>query len=204
MQVANCTTPAQYFHLLRRQMYGGPDRRGMRKPLVVFTPKSLLRHPQAVSRVEEFTGGGFREVLGDDGADAPDVSRMLLCSGKIYYDLLAAREESKAQHVAIVRVEQFYPFPAQDLEEILARYARARKWSGCRRSRGTWERGASCGSACSRCSTPAAGPSVCRPAGERQPGHGLPQAPPHGAGCDRRGSLRNRGLARQACGPPGP
>ena len=125
IQLANCTTPAQYFHLLRRQMYGGPDGRGVRKPLVIFTPKSLLRHPKAISQVQEFTSGEFREVLGDDGVEAPDVSRVLLCSGKIYYDLLAAREERKAQQVAIVRFEQLYPFPAQDLEETLARYERA-------------------------------------------------------------------------------
>ena len=125
IQLANCTTPAQYFHLLRRQMYGGPDRRGVRKPLVIFTPKSLLRHPKASSQIAEFTGGEFREVLGDEVTEAPDVSRVLVCSGKIYYDLLAAREEREAQQVAIVRLEQLYPFPAQELEETLARYESA-------------------------------------------------------------------------------
>ena len=112
MQVCNCTTPAQYFHLLRRQMYGGSDRRGMRKPLVLFTPKSLLRHPKAVSTLQEFTAGGFREVIGDDRpADPERVTRDVFCSGKIYYDLLAAREERHAGQVAIVRLEQLYPFP---------------------------------------------------------------------------------------------
>jgi 2-oxoglutarate dehydrogenase E1 component len=125
IQLANCTTPAQYFHLLRRQMYGGPDRRGVRKPLVIFTPKSLLRHPKASSQIAEFTGGEFREVLGDEVTEAPDVSRVLVCSGKIYYDLLAAREEREAPQVAIVRLEQLYPFPAQELEETLARYESA-------------------------------------------------------------------------------
>jgi 2-oxoglutarate dehydrogenase E1 component len=122
MQLANCTTPAQYFHLLRRQMRGGPDRRGVRKPLVIFTPKSLLRHPQAVSPLAEFSAGGFREVLDDSLAQPAQVSRVLICSGKIYFELLAARDEQKARQVAIVRLEQLYPFPEQDLEDILRRY----------------------------------------------------------------------------------
>jgi 2-oxoglutarate dehydrogenase E1 component len=122
MQVANCTTPAQYFHLLRRQMYGGPDRRGTRKPLVVFTPKSLLRHPRAVSRTQEFTTGGFIEII-DDTVDPANVSRVVFCSGKVYYDLLAAREERKAEHVALARLEQLYPFASQQAADILARYA---------------------------------------------------------------------------------
>jgi multifunctional 2-oxoglutarate metabolism enzyme len=124
MLVANCTTPAQYFHLLRRQMYGGPDRRGTRKPLVVFTPKSLLRHHRAVSTVHDFTTGGFVEILADAAAADPTaVSRVIFCSGKVYYDLLAAREERKADHVALVRVEQLYPFASEQARDILARYA---------------------------------------------------------------------------------
>jgi 2-oxoglutarate dehydrogenase E1 component len=123
--VANCSTPAQYFHLLRRQMYGGADRRGMRKPLVVFTPKSLLRHPRAVSALGEFTRGGFVEVLDDGAARPAEVTRVVFCSGKIYYDLLAAREERQAAHVALVRVEQLYPFAAEQAAEILDRYAAA-------------------------------------------------------------------------------
>jgi len=122
IQVANCTTPAQYFHLLRRQMYGGADRRGMRKPLIVFTPKSLLRHPRAVSTLNDFTTGGFGEILDDAAADPAAVTRVVLCSGKIYYDLLAARDERKASHVALVRVEQLYPFAADQAKEILGRY----------------------------------------------------------------------------------
>ncbi|MCW5977386.1 MAG: multifunctional oxoglutarate decarboxylase/oxoglutarate dehydrogenase thiamine pyrophosphate-binding subunit/dihydrolipoyllysine-residue succinyltransferase subunit [Bryobacteraceae bacterium] len=121
IQLANCTTPAQYFHLLRRQMYGGADRRGVRKPLVVFTPKSLLRHPKAVSRIEDLTAGHFQEAMPD--ALPPDrVGRILLCSGKIYYELLAAREEKRAENVAIVRLEQLYPFPGGLLAELLERY----------------------------------------------------------------------------------
>ncbi|MDR3698451.1 MAG: multifunctional oxoglutarate decarboxylase/oxoglutarate dehydrogenase thiamine pyrophosphate-binding subunit/dihydrolipoyllysine-residue succinyltransferase subunit [Candidatus Sulfopaludibacter sp.] len=123
MYVANCTTPAQYFHLLRRQMYGGPDRRGTRKPLVIFTPKSLLRHPRAVSALHDFTAGGFAEILDDSlVADSAAISRVIFCSGKIYYDLLAAREERKAGHVALVRVEQLYPFASSQALEILRRY----------------------------------------------------------------------------------
>jgi multifunctional 2-oxoglutarate metabolism enzyme len=123
MLVCNVTTPAQYFHLLRRQMYGGTDRRGMRKPLVVFTPKSLLRHQRAVSTVHDLTTGGFTEILGDSLVpDSNRVSRVVFCSGKIYYDLLAAREERKADHVALVRVEQLYPFQSEQVRDILARY----------------------------------------------------------------------------------
>ena len=123
MQVANCTTPAQYFHLLRRQMYGGTDRRGMRKPLVIFTPKSLLRHAKAVSTVAELTSGGFREVLPDGaGIDPEQVTRVVFCSGKIYYDLLAAREARQANHVALVRIEQLYPFAENDANDALLRY----------------------------------------------------------------------------------
>jgi 2-oxoglutarate decarboxylase len=122
--VTNCTTPAQYFHLLRRQMYGGHDRRGTRKPLVVFTPKSLLRHPGAVSTLHDFTTGGFLELLPDPAvADPGRVSRVVFCSGKIYYDLAAAREQQKAEHVALVRVEQLYPFAADQARDMLARYA---------------------------------------------------------------------------------
>ena len=121
IQLANCTTPAQYFHLLRRQMYGGADRRGVRKPLVVFTPKSLLRHPKAVSTMEDFTRYAFQEVLPDE--IPPDrVSRVLLCSGKIYYDLAAARQEKGVNNIAIIRLEQLYPFPARDLSGFLAKY----------------------------------------------------------------------------------
>jgi 2-oxoglutarate dehydrogenase E1 component len=124
MIVANCTTPASYFHLLRRQMYGGNDRRGVRKPLIVFTPKSLLRHPKAVSKLDDFTSGSFQEVIGDAAASAGDhITRVLLCTGKVYYDLLAAREERQAKNVAIVRLEQIYPFPAGQVSDMLSRYS---------------------------------------------------------------------------------
>jgi len=122
-QVANPSTPAQYFHLLRRQMYAGPDRRGLRKPLVIFTPKSLLRLPKAVSHLADFTSGQFQPVLGDTGGAAPDrVARIIFCSGRIYYDLINERTRREADHVAIVRLEQLYPWPAKELEDTLWRY----------------------------------------------------------------------------------
>jgi 2-oxoglutarate dehydrogenase E1 component len=126
IQVANCTTPAQYFHILRRQMYGGADRRGIRKPLILFTPKSLLRHPQVISTLDDLAAGGFREVIGETAPlDPQQVSRVLICSGKAYYDLAAAREERGLRNVAILRLEQLYPFPASDLKDAILRYPQA-------------------------------------------------------------------------------
>jgi 2-oxoglutarate decarboxylase len=123
IQVANCTTPAQYFHLLRRQMHGGPDRRGVRKPLIIFTPKSLLRHTRAVSKLSDLSSGGFREIIGETAnLDAGRISKVLICSGKVYYDLIAAREQRNIEDVAIVRVEQLYPFNSADFLDILLRY----------------------------------------------------------------------------------
>lgn len=123
LQVCNVTTPAQYFHLLRRQMYGGADRRGMRKPLVIFTPKSLLRHTKAVSTLHDFTHGHFESVMADGGTSAPDrISKILFCSGKIYYELAAERDKRGITNAAIVRLEQLYPWPAQEIENILWRY----------------------------------------------------------------------------------
>ena len=123
IQVCNFTTPANLFHGLRRQV-----KRPFRKPLVVMTPKSLLRHPKAVSPVEEFATGRFREVI-DDTLEAPDrVRRVLACSGKVYYDLIAKRAELKTDEVAVVRVEQLYPWPEEPLRAVLGRYRRAVEW----------------------------------------------------------------------------
>ena len=125
MQVAYPTTPAQYFHLLRRQMRGGDDRRGLRKPLVVMTPKSLLRHPKVVSTVDELASGVFRTVLDDSTVSDPaSVTRILACTGKIYYELLAAYE-AKGGPFALVRFEQLYPFPQAEFAEVLRRYPAA-------------------------------------------------------------------------------
>jgi 2-oxoglutarate dehydrogenase E1 component len=123
MQVVNASTPAQYFHVLRRQMNGGPDRRGVRKPLIIFTPKRMLRHHKAVSMIEDLIAGQFHELLDDAAGLEPDrVTRVLMCSGQIYYDLAAAREERKLTNVAIVRMEQMYPFPTNGMRVILSRY----------------------------------------------------------------------------------
>jgi 2-oxoglutarate dehydrogenase E1 component len=122
MQIANCSTPAQYFHLLRRQMRGGADRRGMRKPLVVFTPKRMLRHPRAVSTFADLAGG-FREVLDETASvDSGRVARLIFCTGQVYYDLVAAREEQGVDNVAIIRLEQLYPFAETRVKDILMRY----------------------------------------------------------------------------------
>jgi 2-oxoglutarate dehydrogenase E1 component len=122
MQIANCTTPAQYFHIMRRQMRG-PDGKPIRKPLIIFTPKSLLRHPRATSTLDELTQGGFQPVLADTTAtDTKAVNRVIFCSGKVYYDLLQGREARKANHVAIARVEQLYPFPCTAVRQVLETY----------------------------------------------------------------------------------
>jgi 2-oxoglutarate dehydrogenase E1 component len=120
IQVANVTTPANFFHMLRRQL-----KRDFRKPLVVFTPKSLLRHPQCVSSLEEFTQGQFHEVIDDTFVKAQNVKRVLFCTGKIYYDLLEKQQTDKRTDVAIVRVEQLYPTPYAQLEQIKAKYNKA-------------------------------------------------------------------------------
>jgi 2-oxoglutarate dehydrogenase E1 component len=122
IQVCNATTPAQYFHLLRRQA-----KRQVRKPLVVMTPKSLLRHPLAVSQLEEMVSGTFMEVL-DDPDNTNDPGRVLFCSGKIYYQLLRRRQETETDDAVIIRIEQFYPFPKDHLAKIIARYHRAKDW----------------------------------------------------------------------------
>ena len=118
MRVMNLTTPAQLFHALRRQV-----KRGNRKPLVVMTPKSLLRHPRAVSSIEDLAEGCFEKVLKDTREEPAKTSRILLCSGKVYYDLAQKREESGRDDVAILRVEQLYPNPMEELEKALAPYA---------------------------------------------------------------------------------
>lgn len=130
MQVCNVTTPAQYFHLLRRQVL-----RTIRKPLILMTPKSLLGNPDCVSQEADFTGKThFREFLDDEQlVAAPNrVTRLIFCAGKVYYDLLKYRNENSLKNIAIIRVEQFYPFNWALLEEVVARYPRAnKKWVWC-------------------------------------------------------------------------
>lgn len=120
MQIANCTTPANFFHILRRQL-----KRPFRKPLIIFTPKSLLRHPRCISPVEDFTKGGFREVLDDETADPEKITKMVFCTGKVYYDLLSEKEKLKKETIALIRVEQLYPFPLQQLLKLKAKYINA-------------------------------------------------------------------------------
>ena len=123
MQVANCTTPANFFHLLRRQMH-----RNFRKPLIVFTPKSLLRHPRCVSELSEFTQGGFRELIDDDSVDPAAVSRVVFCSGKLYYELADHREKTAAFDTAIIRLEQLYPLPLKQMRGVIDRYPNAARY----------------------------------------------------------------------------
>ena len=121
MQVVNCSTPAQFFHVLRRQVH-----RGFRKPLIVMSPKSLLRHRRAVSRLDDFAAGAFRPVLGDPRSQEPEtVRRVLLCSGKIFYGLVQGRDERNWDGIAIIRLEQLYPFPTAELTDALRHYPRA-------------------------------------------------------------------------------
>ncbi len=131
IQVVNCTTPSNYFHALRRQMH-----RDFRKPLIVMTPKSLLRHKRCVSNLEEFTiDSSFHRVLDDDAykknsgliklKSDNDIKKVIMCSGKIYYDLLEARENVKNDSVVFIRIEQLYPFPAKTLANILKKYEKA-------------------------------------------------------------------------------
>jgi len=120
MTVAMPSTPASYFHLLRRQAYARP-----RRPLVVATPKSMLRLKSATSPTEDFTSGAFRPVIGDEHVGAEQVDRVLLCSGKVYYDLLAHRAKTADPRTAIVRVEQLHPVPGRELAEAIAPYGDA-------------------------------------------------------------------------------
>jgi len=120
MQVVNCTTPANFFHVLRRQL-----KREYRLPLIVMTPKSLLRHPKCVSSYDDFTKSNFQEVIDDPIADPKKIKRAVLCSGKIYYDLLAGKEEKNVEDVAIVRLEQIYPLPEHQLQDIAKKYGDA-------------------------------------------------------------------------------
>ncbi len=120
MYVADVTTPAQMFHILRRQM-----KVNFRKPLIIFTPKSLLRHPKAVSSVDELANGVFQEVIDDSTADIKKVKTLVFCTGKFYYDLLAAKEEHNREDVALVRVEQLFPLPSEQMKKIIAKYNNA-------------------------------------------------------------------------------
>ena len=138
MQVIQPTTASQIFHVLRRQMI-----RQFRKPLVLFTPKSLLRNKDAGSPLSEFTKGGFQTVIGerDESIDAKKVTRMIMCSGKVYYDLVKQRAEKKAEDVAIIRLEQLYPFPHKALTAELKKYPKLEEIVWCQdepQNQGAW------------------------------------------------------------------
>ncbi len=123
LQVCYPSTPAQYFHVLRRQM-----RRSFRKPLIVMTPKSLLRHPLATSTMEDLVKDTFREVLRDPSGDSSKAAKIILCTGKVYYDLHQRREESKSkQTIALIRIEQLYPFPEDEIKEVIEAYGDAKE-----------------------------------------------------------------------------
>jgi 2-oxoglutarate dehydrogenase E1 component len=137
MQVCVPSTPAQMFHMLRRQML-----QSFRKPLIVMTPKSLLRHDLSVSSLEDLTRGGFARVIGEsDDLPAQGVRRVVFCSGKVYFDLLKARRKDGLRDVALVRIEQLYPFPTEDYEAVFARYPNVREVVWCQeepQNQGAW------------------------------------------------------------------
>ncbi|QLE85885.1 MULTISPECIES: 2-oxoglutarate dehydrogenase E1 component [Shewanella] len=137
MQVCVPSTPAQVYHMLRRQVV-----RPMRRPLVVMSPKSLLRHPLAVSSLEELAEGTFQNVIAEtDDIDTSKVDRVVFCSGKVYFELLEKRRKEKADNVALVRVEQLYPFPHEDMEKVLADYQHVNDFVWCQeepQNQGAW------------------------------------------------------------------
>jgi 2-oxoglutarate dehydrogenase E1 component len=137
MQVCVPSTPAQVFHMLRRQAI-----RPLRRPLIVMSPKSLLRHKLAVSDLDDMKNGRFHNVIPEiDALDSSGVNRIVLCSGKVYYDLLEKRREKMLENVAIVRIEQLYPFPAEELKAILAEYPNVKEFIWCQEeplNQGAW------------------------------------------------------------------
>jgi len=116
MQIVNCTTPANFYHLLRRQL-----KRNYRKPLIVFTPKSLLRHPKCVSNIEEFSNGNFQQII-DDSIAPSQINKIVFCSGKIFYELLERRENEGCKDIALIRVEQLFPLDKQGVRDLLKKY----------------------------------------------------------------------------------
>ena len=135
MTVANCTTPSNFYHLLRRQM-----KRNYRKPLIVFTPKSLLRHPKAVNTIEDLATGEFQEVI-DDSLNPSKVTKLVFCMGKFYYDLLAEREILEREDVALVRIEQLFPLHLEKIQRVIDRYPAVKEYIWAQeepRNMGAW------------------------------------------------------------------
>ncbi len=124
MQIVNCTTPANFFHLMRRQM-----KRDFRKPLIVFTPKSLLRHPKCVSSLKELAKGRFQEVIDDASANVKQVEKVVLCQGKIYYELLEEKERIGDSIVALLSLEQIEPLPRKQLKALIDKYSNVKRWT---------------------------------------------------------------------------
>ena len=139
IQVCIPSTPAQIFHLLRRQMI-----RPMRKPLIVITPKSMLRHKEAISSLEELANGRFQPIIPETETLATEnIKRLIVCSGKIYYELIAYRREHAITNMAIIRLEQLYPFPHEDFQAEINRYAHTREILWCQEepgNQGAWHR----------------------------------------------------------------
>jgi 2-oxoglutarate dehydrogenase E1 component len=137
IQVCVPTTPSQVFHMLRRQV-----KRPLRKPLVAITPKSLLRHKEATSELDDLTSGTFKTVLPEkEPSDPKKVTRLILCSGKVYFDLLERKKADERDDVAIVRIEQLYPFPGDDLDELLSQHSKLKHVVWCQEepmNQGAW------------------------------------------------------------------
>lgn len=123
MQIVNATTPANFFHVLRRQVY-----RDFTVPLVIFTPKSLLRHPKCISSLDELANDKFKEVIDDNNVDINEVRRVVFSTGKIYYDLLDKKEEFDAKDIALIRVEQLHPWPEKQIQKIIEKYPNTKRW----------------------------------------------------------------------------
>jgi len=121
MFVMDCTTPANMYHLLRKQM-----KAKFRKPLIVFTPKSLLRHPLVVSTVDEFANGSFKMLIDDESVKANEVKTLVFVTGKFYYDLLEERKQLKRKDVALVRIEQLFPLPEKQIKQTIKKYKNAK------------------------------------------------------------------------------
>ena len=136
-QVCIPSTPAQVFNMLRRQAL-----RPMRKPLIVMSPKSLLRHPLAVSSIEELSEGVFHNVIDEiDDIDPSKVKRVVMCSGKVYYDLLEQRRKNEQLDVAIIRIEQLYPFPHEEIGKVVSKFKHVKDWVWCQeepQNQGAW------------------------------------------------------------------
>ncbi len=123
MQIFNTTTPANFFHVLRRQVY-----RKFRIPLIIFTPKSILRHPKCISSLDDLSKGKFQEIIDDSNVIIKEVRRVIFCSGKIYYDLLEEKEKFNAKDITLVRIEQLYPWPEKLIKKIIKKYPNTKRW----------------------------------------------------------------------------